>query len=208
MIRLYRFKYSTNVERVALALAHKKLPTDSVWVDPDDRAPVRAVSGQDLVPTIVDLDHGQKVVVDSMVIVKYLEAAYPERALFPADPARRAEMDIFIEWFDRVWKRPPNLIYDELSTPDPDRVKIAAWGAEMAGWLPGFEALLTGRDYLLGAEFSAADVCAFPFLRYALTCEADDTHLFHDILVEHMSLNGNFPRLAAWIRRIDTRPRA
>jgi glutathione S-transferase len=207
VIQLYRFKYSTNVERVALALAYKKLATESIWVDPDDRTAVRAVSGQDLVPTIVDLDRGRRVVYDSMVIVKYLEEAYPDRALYPADPARRAETEIFIEWFNRVWKRPPNLIYDELQKPDPDRARIEAWGAEMAGWLPWFESMLASRDYLMGSDLSAADVCAFPFLRYALTCEDDDTHLFHDILVEHMPLKGGFPKLAAWIRRVDTRPR-
>ena len=207
MIQLYRFKYSTNVERVALALAHKKVPTESVWVDPEDRTAVRAVSGQDLVPTIVDVDRGGRVVYDSMAIVKYLEEAYPERSLFPTDPARRAETEIFIEWFNHTWKRPPNLIYDELQKPDPDHERIARWGAQMAGWLPWFEAMLGSRDYLMGPDFSAADVCAFPFLRYALTCEDDDTHLFHDILVEHMPLKGGFPKLSAWIRRVDTRPR-
>ena len=37
MLRLYRFRYSTNVERVALALAHKGIEAESVQVDPDDR---------------------------------------------------------------------------------------------------------------------------------------------------------------------------
>jgi glutathione S-transferase len=44
VIRLYRFRSSTNVERVTLALAHKGLEIESVWVDPDDRGPVEWVS--------------------------------------------------------------------------------------------------------------------------------------------------------------------
>ena len=56
MLRLYRFPYSTNVERVALALAHKGVEVESVAVDPADRAPLRALSGQDLVPVLVDGD--------------------------------------------------------------------------------------------------------------------------------------------------------
>ena len=111
MIKLYRFRFSTNVERVALALAHKRLPVESVWIDPDDRSEVRRVSGQDLVPVI---DDGGTVLSDSMPIVEHLERRYPERPLFPADAARRAEMRVFIDWFNRVWKRPPNQIYDEL----------------------------------------------------------------------------------------------
>ena len=35
VIRLYRFRYSTNVERVTLALAHKELEVESIWVNPD-----------------------------------------------------------------------------------------------------------------------------------------------------------------------------
>lgn len=208
MIRLYRFDYSTNVERVALALAHKKLACESVRIDPRNRAPVRAVSGQDLVPVIVDHDHGDKVVFDSMVIVRYLEETYPQEPLYPSDPARRAEMDVFIEWFNRVWKRPPNLIYDELQKSAPDAAKMDAWGAEMLGWLSVFENMLAGRDYLMGGAFQAADCCAFPFLKYALTIEPADDHLFHKILVERMPLGGKYPRLTAWIRRVDQRPRA
>jgi glutathione S-transferase len=45
MLRLYRFRYSTNVERVALALAHKGLEVESIAVDTADRAPRRAATG-------------------------------------------------------------------------------------------------------------------------------------------------------------------
>src|SRR6266704_2282611 len=105
MIRLYRFPHSTNVERVALAMAHKGLKAESVNIEPNDRTEVRRVSGQDLVPVI---DDNGKVVYDSMEIVKYLEERYPEQPLYPKDAARRDEMLVFIEWFNRVWKRPPN----------------------------------------------------------------------------------------------------
>lgn len=42
MLKLVRFAPSTNVERVALALARKRLAVESIVVDPDDRSPVRA----------------------------------------------------------------------------------------------------------------------------------------------------------------------
>ena len=54
MIELYRIPFSTNVERVALALAHKGLEAESIWVDPADRTIVSEVSGQDLVPVLVE----------------------------------------------------------------------------------------------------------------------------------------------------------
>ena len=51
VIRLYEIPFSTNVERVTLALAHKGIAVEHVAVDPADRSPVRDVSGQDLVPS-------------------------------------------------------------------------------------------------------------------------------------------------------------
>jgi len=54
VIRLYRAAYSTNVERVALALAHKGLAVESVTIDYADRSRVEHVSGQGLVPVIED----------------------------------------------------------------------------------------------------------------------------------------------------------
>jgi glutathione S-transferase len=205
MLRLYTVPASTNVERVALALAHKGLPFEYVPVPYDDRGEVRRVSGQDLVPVLLD---GERAVHDSMEIVRYLEERYPERPrLYPADPARRAECLIFIDWFNRVWKRPPNLIYDELQKADPDRERIEEWGRQITVAMDLFEDLLAGRDYLMGEELSAADVCAFPFLKYATIHVPEDKHLFHDILIERMPMTDRHPKLDAWIRRVDARPR-
>jgi glutathione S-transferase len=204
MIRLYRIPYSTNVERAALALAHKGLEVESVPVDPDDRSVVRKVSGQDLVPVI---DHDGKIVFDSMEIVRYLEERFPQKPLYPADTARRAEMLVFIDWFNRVWKRPPNEMEAEMGKPNPDQERIARLGKAMTDALDVFEGMLSGRDHLMG-EFSAADVAAFPFVRYALMRpEKDDTYLFHRILVDYQPLGQNHPRVAAWIRRVNERPR-
>ena len=74
------------------------------------------------------LEDGGDVLVDSSTILLYLEQRRPEPPLFPADPARRAEMGLFIDWFDRVWKVAPNAIEAELGQPQPDRAAIAALG--------------------------------------------------------------------------------
>jgi len=205
MIRLWRAPWSTNVERVALALAHKGLEVESVEIDYADRSPVVEVSGQELVPVISDEGI---VVADSTAILRFLEERYPDPPLFPADPARRAELDVFLEWFNEVWKGPPNAIDAELAKPAPDRERIAALGARMRGWLEVFENLLDARDHLFG-DFSAADCAAFPFLKYAtIPRDPGDDERFHVILEEHQRLNGSHPRLAAWIERVDQRPRA
>ena len=82
----YRIPFSTNVERVALALAHKGVEVEWVEVDPADRSPVVEVSGQELVPVLVD---GDLVLHDSPRILEHLEERFPEPPLFPREPARR-----------------------------------------------------------------------------------------------------------------------
>jgi maleylacetoacetate isomerase len=203
MLRLYRIPFSTNVERVALALAHKGLEVESVWIDPNDRSEVERVSGQPLVPV---LEEDGLIVADSPVILRYIDERYPQQPLYPTEPARRAELDVFVEWFNRVWKLPPNAIADELSLPEPDLDRIEALGAQLISWLDLFEALLAGRDHLFG-EFSAADCVAFPFLKYALLWDEGDDELFHEVLRDWQPLGDSHPRLEAWIRRVDERPR-
>lgn len=207
MLTLYRMKHSTNCERVEMALAHKNLEARSVWVDPEDRAEVQRVSGQPLVPVLTD---GGKPVADSMEIVRYLEERFPERPrLYPAEPAKRAETLLFIDWFNRVWKRPPNELDDELKKPEKDRdqKRVSRLGAAMAGYLDLFEQMLTGREHLLG-EFGAADVAAFPFLKYAsIPVASEDDELFHFILRDFQQPGTGHPNVLAWIARMDKRPR-
>jgi maleylpyruvate isomerase len=198
-VKLYRARFSTNVERVALALAHKGLSAESVWIEYSDRSPVEAVSGQGLVPVLVD-DDGT-VVTESMDIVRYIDERHPDPPLYPARAARREEMLVFIDWFNAVWKVAPNAIEADPATVE----RHSAW---MAAALDRFEAMLSGREYLMGDAFSAADIAAFPFLKFALIRDPEDDELFHRILEEHQPLGDTHPRLTDWIRRVDERPRA
>jgi glutathione S-transferase len=195
MLRIYRIPFSTNVERVALALAHKGVSCEWVDVDPADRSPVVEESGQELVPVLVS--NGQ-VLHNSPVILRWIEEQFPEPPLLPADPARRAEIEVFCDWFNRVWKLPPNLIAG--GDDDPRHRE------ELRASMDLFEALLHGRDYLFG-EFSLADVTAFPFLKYAEGVGKGDDDPFHEILFDNLPLEGH-PRVEEWIRLVDERPRA
>ena len=197
LIRCYRIPFSTNVERVALAAGHKGLRIDWIDVDEADRSPVEAVSGQPLVPVLVA---GAEVVYDSPRILEWLEERFPEPSLLPPDPARRAEVRIFADWFNRVWKTFPNGITDGVGDS-------AAYAAEMRRAVVLFEALLEERDFLFG-DFGLADVTAFPFLKYAsLGRSPGDSDAFHAVLVEQMPLHPDSP-LHAWVKRIDALPRS
>jgi len=190
--------FSTNVERVLLALAFKGLDAEIVVHDPDRRPGILAVSGQHLVPVLED---DGAVISDSTAILRHLEATHPNPALWPTAPARSAEADVFVDWFNRIWKRPPNLIDD--GDRDPELV------AELHGSLELFEALLAGRDHLLSDDFGVADTIAFPFLKYGHQGMYDpvDDEVFHRVLIDHLAFGKTHPRLAAWAERVDAMPR-
>ena len=141
----------------------RRSPVEWIDVDPADRSPVVAASGQELVPV---LDHDGRIVIDSTAILHHLDELEPARELF-----RTPEIELFVDWFNRVWKVPPNAIEAERRAPTPDETRIAELGAELTASLDLFERLLDGRDYLFGG-FSAADCAAFPFLKYALRTRA------------------------------------
>jgi glutathione S-transferase len=153
------------------------------------------------------LEDDGAIVADSTAILEHLERRFPEPPLYPAEPARRVELRIFVDWFNRVWKRPPNSIAAELAQPRPSEERIARLGESMRASLDLFDDLLDGRDHLFG-EFSAADCAAFPFLKYALLRHPDDDEPFHRVLEEHLPLGADHPRVERWIRRVDERPRA
>jgi len=202
---VHRIPFSTNVERVALAAAHKGLAIEWVDHDPGDRSALVALSGQELVPVLED---GDTVINDSPRILEYLEERHPEPPLLPRDPARRAEVRVFCDWFNGVWKRAPNRLAAEEESAEPDVALVAELGGRISASRRLFEDLLAGRDFLLGDELTLADVTAFPFLRYAVDTNEHDAERFHQILRDHLRLDGVFPRLEAWLARMDALPRA
>ena len=201
-VRLYRAEWSTNCERVGLALAYKGVEAQSILIEYSNRGPVEAISGQGLVPVIEDAG---EVVNDSVAIMHHLDRRSPDPPLFPTEPSHRAGVDIFIEWFENVYKAAPNTIEDELEKDAPDMALVESLGAEMEARLDLFEGLLAGGDYLLG-PLGAGDFLAYPFLKYAAGRDPADTELFHVILERYQPL-GDRPRLRAWIERIAELPR-
>lgn len=216
-VRVLRVPFSTNVERVALAAAHKRLDVEWVDVDPDDRRAVREASGQELVPVAID-PASDEVVVDSPRILAWIEERWPEPSLWPSDPGDAALADVFCHRFNEVWKGPPNRLatllapvgFDVERLRDADRRAVDDDRTRMRGWLDRFEERLDGQDHLGGAGFGICDVTAYPFLRYGATAPpADDVDPFHRVLHEYGGFDaGSHPRLMAWVLRVAERPQA
>ena len=201
MIRIYRAAWSTNCERIGLALAHKGLEAESVMIEYSDRSAVEAVSGQGLVPVIVD---DGEVIADSVAIMRHLDRKYGEPLLFPPDDPAHARCEVFVEWFNEVYKHAPNAFEEELETGSPNLAVLEELERRIDEDMDVFDRMLEGGEYLLG-EFSAADIVAFPHVKYAAGRPEGDDELFHVILDERQSVEGR-PRLAAWIERMWERP--
>jgi glutathione S-transferase len=205
VIRIWLIPFSTNVERVSLALGHKGVTAEPITVDPADRREIVRVSGQELVP-VADFDG--EIVADSAAILRRIEDLHPDPSLWPREGPRRAEIDIFIDWFNRVWKVAPNAIAEAIEGGAHDQFAIDAHAAEMAAALGAFESLLDSRQYLFGDSLSIADCVAFPFLKYAAVRDPADDELFHRVLEDYQPLDDAHPNLAAWIARVNAHPRA
>jgi glutathione S-transferase len=150
------------------------------------------------VPVLVDDD---VVIADSMAIIEHLEKIQPDPPLFPDDPARAAGVRIFVEWFNQVYKREPNLLADALDAGrSPGEPELVALADTIGSRQALLDQMLTGREHFF-FEFGAADIAAWPFVRYGLFHDPDDDETFHRVLVDHVDLEPH-PNLRAWAERI------
>ena len=101
MLTLYHNAISTCSQKVRLALAEKEIefgskPIDLLAGQQHDPDYVK-LNPKHVVPTLVD---DGKVILDSSVIVEYLDTYRAEKALTPADPYQTAQMRLWIKRVD------------------------------------------------------------------------------------------------------------
>jgi glutathione S-transferase len=97
MLRLYHYWSSVCSQKVRLAIAEKRIPWESTHIDlfkfQHWEPSYVSLNPKAVVPT---LDHDGRIVVESNVIIEYLEGAFPEIGLRPADPHAQAKMRVWI----------------------------------------------------------------------------------------------------------------
>jgi glutathione S-transferase len=102
-LELYHALQSTCSQKVRIALAEKNLD----WVDhrvnlgknEQLRPEYLRLNPNGVVPTLV---HDGNVVIDSSVILEYLDEVFPTPSLTPADPVRRAQMRAWMRFLEEV----------------------------------------------------------------------------------------------------------
>ncbi|HZN54627.1 MAG TPA: glutathione S-transferase family protein [Candidatus Polarisedimenticolaceae bacterium] len=148
---------------------------------------------------VLELEDG-RAIYESTVINEYLEDAYPDPAMLPADPYERARIRMIEDTTDQYLQvalrefraaqfeyAPPLLIR---KAPDAiDRKLLESSRAKLHEHLARLESELAGRSYFGGDLFSLADVALAP----PLTASLKLLGLLPD---------KRYPLIAAWSARI------
>jgi glutathione S-transferase len=193
-LALYGHPFSSYTQKVLMALYENSTPFEFRILERDtpqhtaawlQRWPLRKF------PLLVD---GVRNVVESSIIIEYLQLAHPgPLVLLPADPMAALEVRFLDRAFDlHVMNVMQHAVAGAL-TGDPVRrqegLAFASDKLELAyAWLEGH---LAGKTWASGADFTLADCAAAPSLFYA-----DWTHPIADA----------YPLLRAYRARLLARP--
>ncbi len=193
-IKLYDFLSSPNCQRVKVVLEEKKLPYEKIPVDlkaKEQKKPeFLKLNPYGKVPVIID---GATVLYESLIINEYLEEKYPEPALLPKDPAKRAKIRILIDYGMNHIDVPYQKIRQEMLKDEKERNQetIDQAKKDLKNLLQRLEREIGGEPYLAG-DFSLLDAALIPrFIR-----------------MEGMGVlpDASLPRLGAWLKRMKDRP--
>lgn len=158
MLTLCGFAASNYHNKIKLALLEKDIPFNEklVWTDRTDALMEKSPLGK-----IPYFEIGDKVIIESQVMIEYLEDAYPQKPLLPADPLAAAEVRQLIQFIELHLELVARELYAEaffggkVSDEIKERVhKLLKRNAKAFGKLAKFS------PFVAGAEFSMADCAA------------------------------------------------
>lgn len=195
MLKLHYHPLSTFTRRVRIALLEKSLPHELVFVDMAKKAhrtpEYLALNPYGRVPT---LDHDGFLLYESNAILAYLEAAFPEPALVPADPQGRALVDLHMRLCDLQLARHTSTIVFPMRFLPKERWDVAAMAAaraEIEKHLAILDRQLGERAWMVGDRYSLVEASYTPFLHFLPLMEVAPP-----------------PAVAAWAARMAARPSA
>ncbi|MBT8099366.1 MAG: glutathione S-transferase family protein [Gammaproteobacteria bacterium] len=102
-LKLYNFPQSTCSQKVRLVLWEKDLKFLDRQLDPAKREQLSdwylELNPNGVVPTLM---HDNAIIIDSSVIIEYLDEVFPETLLSPPDAIGRAQMRQWLRYFEEV----------------------------------------------------------------------------------------------------------
>jgi len=168
-MRLYSFFRSSAAFRVRIALNLKGVDYETVAVHLPSNAhrlpEFRAVNPQATIPT---LDDDGTILWQSLAIIEYLDARFPEPPLLPLEPVARARVQALAQLIACEIHPLNNLrvlryLRTELALDEAAVNKwYSHWVAEAFGPLETLVASFSGGRYCFAESLSLADVCLVP----------------------------------------------
>lgn len=206
-IRLYWGSGSPFAWRVMLALEIKGLPYESKLLEfskGDHKAPgYLELNPRGRVPTLED---GDFVLYESVAIMAYLERKYPEPEIFGKNAQETGLIWRSISETESYLSDPGMKlvlpIYFGKGLDKTDEIHEAV--ASIRQELQKIEAALANSNWLVGAQISAADIVLFPLLQTLVRAAGKEAATPFDL--RFLPLHENYPKIAAWVERIETIP--
>jgi len=163
MLNIYGVALSPFVRKVHWALDYKGIEYNSIATMPNDTSPeFRAISPLGKIPV---LEQDSFSVPDSSIILRYLDAKYPDKPLFPADPEMAARVSWLEEYADTnlvqgcaVFFRERWLNPTMLNTPTDESAIKDAQNNLMPPLLAYLESVVQDEGYFAGDTLSVADL--------------------------------------------------
>lgn len=156
MLKLYGFDVSNYFNMIKLALAHKGLDYEVVTVYPNQEPEFLAKSPMGKVPALETEDG---IIVETNIILEYLDAKYPDKPLYPADPFAQARVKELVKLMELYLELPARRCHPEaffggkVSDETRKEVKRALFRG-----MTGLNRLASFSPYVAGDQFSAADI--------------------------------------------------
>ena len=170
ILELYAHPFSSYCQKVLTALYENGTPFGQRMLAPDDARAAEEFETLWPLKRMPLLRDGERTVVESSIIIEYLDLHYPGPArLIPADPGAALEVRLLDRVFDNYVQTPMQKIVTDRLRAEADRDGFGATEARRMldtayAWL---DQQLAGRRWAAGDAFSLADCAAAPALFYA-----------------------------------------
>ncbi|MBC7691084.1 MAG: glutathione S-transferase N-terminal domain-containing protein [Methylotenera sp.] len=160
-VTLHSYRRCPFAIRVRMVLEEKNIPHKIIEEDLGAlSAELLSKHPQGRVPLLI---HNGLVIYESSIITEYLDEQFTEPKLMPPTPEVRARVRLWTHWCNEIFK--PDLDRFKYEFKDLDEAGKTALVTKMHDHLRKLEKPLRRNRYLIGKEFSLADIHVFPFFR-------------------------------------------
>lgn len=196
MINLCGFAVSNYYNKTKLVLLEKEIAFTEEEVFPSQTNALLIRSPLGKIP-FIETEYGS--LSESQVILEYLEDAYPEKPLYPADSFERAKCRELIQHLELNVELHARRLYKEalFGGTVSEEVKIEVKDRLDIG-LKGLARLAKFSPYIAGDNYTAADCVAW--LHFSMVSMASQKIYGTDLVAAHIT------DLATYMQFIETRP--